>query len=646
MLSTFQYKRLAGIILVMVVGFGWLYYRLFEIQILRHVELQAKARQFTETTRILEARRGKILDRNGRVLANSVPTKIIYANLALCSNRVDQIAQTCGPLLGISPVELAGRLRASVQRSTGGGAGNHKAIVLKRNVPVADWQALSSALALESFGFGKPLLAPAEKAQLQKLRHKLLFARDTQLRRYPYEQTPSQVVGFASPPTNGFGLEGVCGVERAFNKVLAGENGLCVSAQDAAGNELPLHRTQYKLPSDGANIVLTIDLRLQDIVEDALAAAVTKYRARGASAIVMNPRTFEVLAVAGLPSFNPQDPGASPAETWRIPAFSDRVEPGSTLKVITLAAALDLGLMTLDSGVYCEQGRYVVNHVLVRDHEPYGLLSLRQGFAKSSNIALAKTALELGSQRLYYYLTNFGFGRCTGIPMGGETSGWIGPPADWTTMKLTRAAFGQGVCVSQLQMAVAVCVIANDGRLMRPLLVSRIESPQGRVLQQFQPQFIRSVVRPQTAQQVKEAMKAVVAPGGTGTLAALDRYTTATKTGTAQKSNAQGFIPGRYYSSVIGFFPADAPQVVIAVALDEPENGYYGGKVVAPVFRTIAEQIATCLSIPPDKVERAPAGNLAVQPAPPAARSVRLVVGGSSRKAPVARQTFASASRP
>jgi len=160
---------LAGIILVMVAGFGWLYYRLFEIQIARHGELQAKARQFTETTRIIEACRGKILDRNGRVLANSVPAKIIYANLTLCSNRVEQIAQTCGPLLGIPPGELANRLRNSMQRPANRGTGPAKALVLKRNVAVAEWQALSSALALESFGFRKPLLAPAEKAELQKL---------------------------------------------------------------------------------------------------------------------------------------------------------------------------------------------------------------------------------------------------------------------------------------------------------------------------------------------------------------------------------------------------------------------------------------------------------------------------------------------
>ena len=646
MFSSFQYKRLAGIILLMVAGFSWLYCRLFEIQIARHEELQTKARQFTETTRVIEACRGKILDRNGRVLANSVPAKIIYVNLTLCSKRVEPIAQTCGPLLGIPPGELATRLRASVQRSADRGTGPQKALMLKRNVPVAEWQALSSALALESFGFRKSLLAPAEKAELQRLRHKLLFARDTQLRRYPYEEMLSQVLGFVSARTNGSGLEGVCGIERACDKVLAGKNGLCVSAQDAAGNELPLRRTEYKLPSDGANVVLTIDLRLQQLVEEALAAAMTKYRPRGASAIVMNPRTFEVLAVASLPTFNPQSPGASPAETWRNPAFSDRVEPGSTLKMITLAAALDQGLMTLDSGIYCEQGHYVVNHVSVRDHQPYGLQSLRQGFARSSNIALVKTALALGPQRFYHYLTNFGLGSCTGIPIVGETSGWIGPPAHWSTMKLARAAFGQGVCVSQLQMAVATSVIANEGRLMRPLLVSRIESPQGGVLQQFQPQFIRTVVRPQTALQVKEAMKAVVGPGGTGVLAAMDHYTVALKTGTAQKSNAQGYMRGRYYASVVGFFPADAPQVVIAVALDEPQNGYYGGMVVAPVFRGIAEQIATCLSIPPDKVGPAPARNLAVQPTPPAARPVRLAAGGASSRKPVAKQTFANASRP
>jgi cell division protein FtsI/penicillin-binding protein 2 len=646
MFSALQYKRLAGIILLMVAAFGWLFCRLFEIQVIRHQELTAKARKFSETTRILEAWRGKILDRNGAVLASSVPLKTIYVNPVLCSNRVGQIAQTCGPLLHIPPTALANRLRACFQRSAGRGVETPKALVLKRNVPIAEWQAISSALALETFGFTKPKLAAADKASLQKLRRKLLFARDAQARLYPYGETLAQEVGFVSTRTNGTGLQGVCGMERAFDEVLAGKNGLCVLEQDAAGNEVSWCRSKYRSPSDGGNVVLTIDVRLQKILQSTLASAKNTYHARAASAIVMDPRTFEILAVSSVPGFNPQDPGASPAETWRTPAFSDRVEPGSTFKVITLAAALDQGLVTLDSGVYCEQGNFLVNRVSVHDHAPYGLLTLRQAFVKSSNIAFAKTALELGPQRFYSCITNFGFGKYTGIPAVGETSGRIGLPATWSTMTLTRAAFGQGICVSQLQMATAMCVIANDGRLMRPLIVSRIESAQGRVLRQFQPQFVRIVVRPQTAQQVKEALKAVSSPDGTGALAALDRYTVAIKTGTAQKSNAGGYQLGRYYSSVIGFFPADAPRVVIAVALDEPQNGYYAGTVVAPVFRAIAGQIAACLSIPPDKGPHKPVGNLLARPTLSATPTVHTAGSGPRRGTSAANRTFASVSRP
>jgi cell division protein FtsI/penicillin-binding protein 2 len=195
-------------------------------------------------------------------------------------------------------------------------------------------------------------------------------------------------------------------------------------------------------------------------------------------------------------------------------------------------------------------------------------------------------------------------------------------------------------------MAVAMCVIANNGRLMRPYLISRIESPQGQILRQFQPRFVRSVVSPQTAQQVKEALKAVVSPEGTGALAALDRYTVAAKTGTAQKSDGHGYLAGRYYSSMIGFFPADAPRFVIAVALDEPQNGYYAGTVAAPVFRSIAEQIAACLQIPPDKSPRVPGGNTLAKPAP----ATTLPAPFPASRVPVpalnANHAVASASRP
>ena len=247
-------------------------------------------------------------------------------------------------------------------------------------------------------------------------------------------------------PTNGVGLEGRCGLERAFDRVLAGENGLQISEQDAAGNEIPWRRLYDRPAMPGTNVVLTLDLRVQNILERTLSAARTNSHARGASAIVMDPATFEILGVAGVPAFDPGHPGIGPSESWQNPVFSERVEPGSTFKMITLAAGLDLGIITLTDGVHCAGGQWVINHVRVKDHAPYGQLSWREAFAKSSNIAFAKLALELGPHRFYRYITNFGFGYWTGIAPMRETPGCIGRPEEWDTMALTRAAFGQGVC--------------------------------------------------------------------------------------------------------------------------------------------------------------------------------------------------------
>jgi cell division protein FtsI/penicillin-binding protein 2 len=232
------------------------------------------------------------------------------------------------------------------------------------------------------------------------------------------------------------------------------------------------------------------------------------------------------------------------------------------------------------------------------------LLTVRQCFAKSSNIGFSKIALQLGPEKFYRYVTNFGFGRYTGLPFLSETPGRIDPPRMWSTMTLTRAAFGQGVSVSQLQMAIPFCVVANDGRLMRPLLVNRIEPARRQPPQRFPPTYIRSVILPRTAREVKDALKAVASRDGTGASAMLDHYSAAVKTGTAQKYDRNGYVMGRYYSSMIGFFPADTPQIVLAVALDEPQHGYYASDVVGPVFRSIAEEVAACLGIPPDKSSR------------------------------------------
>ena len=269
--------------------------------------------------------------------------------------------------------------------------------------------------------------------------------------------------------------------------------------------------------------------------------------------------------------------------------------------MFTLAAALEAGLVTLDSYIFCENGAWAYGGAHVKDHTPLGLLTVREAFARSSNIGFAKLGVCLGPQRLYQCMTNFGLSRPTGLPFFGTATGWVISPTSKSPVDLTRAAFGQGIAVSQMQMAIATCVIANDGRLFRPLLVREVDSADGKVLRRYTPQFVRAVVSPRIAQQVREAFKATSAPTATGALAASPLYSSGVKTGTAQKSNRHGYIPGAYYSSMIGFLPAESPRVVIAVALDEPRNGYYASSVIAPVFRALAEQSAARLGIPPDR---------------------------------------------
>jgi len=616
LLGPLHYRRLLAILALLLAGFGWMFARLHEIQVARHREFVARARQYSTTTRVLEARRGEIRDRNGVTLAISSPVKEVYLDPALCSNRVDQAAVIVGKLLDIPPASLATKIRATLKAADRGVAPARRALLLRKNVPLNQWNASTSSMGSQTFGFPDPAPTPAQRDELSRLRRNLLFARDRQQRLYPWGESLCQLLGFMGTSANAIGSSGVRGLELACDQILAGRDGLLVSQQDVAGNELPARRTRLEQPIDGNHVVLTIDLRIQQIVEQEIASARVKYEAKNVSAIVMDPATGEILALASSPGFNPQQPGAAP-EPWRNRAFTDMVEPGSIMKFITLAAALEERVTTLDSTIDCEGGSCVINNVPVRDHGSHRLLTVRQSFAKSSNIAFAKLGVSLGPDRLYRAFTNFGLARKTGTAFANETPGLMSPPREWSTMTLTRAAFGQGVSVSQLQMAAAMSVIANEGRLMQPRLVARIESPQGQVLRLFGPRLVRSAVSPGTARQVKEALITVVSPGGTGALAALDDYTVAAKTGTAQKANARGYLADLYYSSMLGFFPADNPRVVISVALDEPRNGYYAGTVAAPVFRAIAERIAEPLQIAPDKIIPAPANPSFARATPP-----------------------------
>jgi cell division protein FtsI/penicillin-binding protein 2 len=309
--------------------------------------------------------------------------------------------------------------------------------------------------------------------------------------------------------------------------------------------------------------------------------------------------------------------------------IADTVEPGSTFKIVVVSGALNDHTVTLDEKVDCENGLFQFAGKKLRDHERYGVISVQEVITHSSNIGAAKVGIKMGAERLYEYMRGFGFGSKTGIPLLGEVSGVVHPVNKWSKLSISRVPMGHEVAVTPLQMVMAMCAVANDGKLMRPMLVDRLEDEQGQAVFRNYPQQIRQVVADQAAHQMVTALKTVVATNGTGKKAMLEHYTVAGKTGTAQKLVGHEYRHDKFFSSFIGFFPADDPELCVAVFMDEPKNGYYGGEAAAPVFHNIAERTAQYLAIKPDILppEAAPAS-----PAPvPAGLSSRIATADLSR---------------
>jgi cell division protein FtsI/penicillin-binding protein 2 len=531
------------------------------------------------------------------------PVLTIYANLNLCAARPEESGRVLARLLRLKEQGLLRQFRLhAYQPDDWISSAPEMAIVLKRNVTLGEWAALTNAIARENFGIDTAVATKSEIALLKKLRRKAVFARPGQIRLYPYGNSLAHVLGFMEGSAKGYSIRGAHGVELTFNTELAGVPGTCISEQDAAGDEWPERRQYFVEPVPGNHLTLAIHLPLQQLAEQVLAEAVRRHNPRSASVIIVRPRTGEILAWAVLPNFWPQHPGASPPESWRNPPTNDMIEIGSVFKLITLAAALSEGLLTLDSWIYCENGVWKTKEITIRDHgHRYGWLTVRLCFAKSSNIAFGKIAEMVGPARFYRCITNFGFKQITGICLPGETPGRVEPPSAWKPEQTRCRGFGQSISVSLLQTTMAYCAVGNDGLLMRPLLVNRIASAQGHTVRQFQPQCARRVLAPAVARLLREALKGVVSRGGTGAGLALDDYSLGAKTGTAQKSDATGILKDRHYSSIIGLLPAEAPEVCLAVGFDEPKNGYMAAAVVGPTFRKLAEETARLLNIPADK---------------------------------------------
>jgi cell division protein FtsI (penicillin-binding protein 3) len=617
-------KLIASTLLVIFVG---LMGRLAYLQTVREDELTRMARDNTRREVILHPRRGQILDARGELLAASQIVKTLCADPSIIGNLQAPISRAIAPILGLDPAQLQQRLQPAIRLQTnqvpiapGSTVFTNevkevpvKYVVLKRQVPVDTWERVRQTMTNLNFGYDEKSLPKGQREFLQRARRTAIFPdpQDDQIRQYPQGRFAAHVLGFTTHTNTRFSdklireLCGVEGIERQYNSQLTGQRGWRVIEVDKFRAELVEKRTQDVAPVDGLDVVLTLDTVIQHELENALAEALAKHTPVSVGGVVVRPRTGEILAMGVLPDFDPNLPMQRPEDvpSLRNRLITDMHEPGSTFKVPVVSAALDARAVRLQDSFDCEHGTWFYAGRTLRDHDPYGVETVERIITKSSNIGAAKIALRLGNTNTWQYLANFGFGARTGIELPGEVRGRLWPVHMWTPLSITRIAMGHEVTATPLQMVMALSAIANEGVLMRPRLVARFQDRSGRAAAVTEPREIRRVISATAAREMVQALKTVTTKEGTAQGAALDRYTVAGKTGTAQKAgpNGVGYLPGKYFSSFIGFFPADNPEVCIAIFLDEPKEGYYGGRVAGPVFKQLAERIAAYLNIPPDR---------------------------------------------
>jgi cell division protein FtsI/penicillin-binding protein 2 len=612
MAKRMQLRRLLLMGMLLSVAFAALCYRLVDLQVLRHDSLAAKSQLNTHEEFLLQPQRGDILDIKGNLLATSLRAWTVCADPTLIGNRQAEVARAIAPFLQMSEAEIVQKISAKLKQNEKGEVTNvnHYAL-LKRKVPQDTWQKISGAMKDLNFGLEEKALSSKEKGFYVNLRQKGIYTagQPDQLRIYLHQSLAAHIIGFVGTEelkVNDILLnetKGREGIEASFDSKLAGVRGWRITERDRRLREIVPMREQDVEPRDGLNVVLTIDSAIQQIVEATLAEGMEKNAPISISGIVVRPRTGEVLAMATLPNFDPNHPESASAEARRNRIITDAPEPGSTFKIVVVSGALNDGTVRLTDMFDCEHRHFWYAGKELHDHESYGLLSVENIITKSSNIGAAKIGIyKLGEQRLFDYIQDFGFGHKTGITLPSESWGIVHPLKKWSKVSIAQLPMGQGIAVTRLQMMMAMCAIANRGWLMKPMLVDRLEDNQHRVVAKYVPQPVRPVITEATAKLMTKALKTVVSPEGTAPKAALEHYPVAGKTGTAQKAEHGVYVPGKYFSSFVGFFPADNPELCISVMLDEPDlkRGYYGGQAAAPLFKQIAEKTASYLNIRPE----------------------------------------------
>lgn len=545
---------LGGVLALWMVG---LFARLYQLEIFDYGELLSRAQRQQQRTVEVAAQRGTIYDRQMRPLAMSLAVDSVYAVPAEIPNR-EMTANLLAAVLDLDQGDLVGRFKA-----------------------------------FRSFCWIKRKVSTEESKRVRNLNLKGIYFQTEMKRFYPKGALAAQVLGYV-----GLDDKGLAGLEFGV-KEIEGKPGRVLVAEDARHQS---YRSSESQGRAGKNVVLTLDENIQYITEKALSEAVTQFQAAGGAAIVQDPNTGEILAMAGVPGFDPNDYAKSPPEARENRAGSWVYEPGSTFKLVTLAAALEEKLASPSEVIDCQMGSITLAGHVIHDHKPYGDLTVADVIAQSSDVGTIKLGLRLGEDRLYRYIRSFGFGARGGIELPGEERGLLKPPSAWSGISIGEISIGQEVGVTPLQLVSAYSAVANGGILIQPKIVRDIF--QGNVHEPPQPARGQRVVSAQTAATLRQLFGGVV-EHGTGTPAQLSGYTAGGKTGTAQEIDSSGkYSKTNYIASFLGFAPLDKPAITILVAIDSPVGAHHGTEVAAPAFRSIAEQTLACLNVPQDNPSR------------------------------------------
>lgn len=510
--------------------------------------------------------RGIIYDRNGKVLAMSLPFYSLYIDSWEVKHTEkrepsypERLQKELTSILDVKPAEIESKM-------------GQKYPLIKRELSVEEYTALKDA------GLPGTVFLPGYK------------------RVYPNDALACHIIGFSG--TDGYGLEGV---ELYYNGLLQGETGVSLVLKDGSGDLIHSVEKSISLPKQGKDLYLTVDSGLQFIVEEEIEKVYRKYNAASVSAIVIDYETGEILAMANMPNYNPNYPDLFNTSDKRNRAVTDLFEPGSTFKIVTAAAAIEEGIFLPDNVIHCENGKWFVRNHYLRDVHPYGKLTVGSIIEKSSNIGTVKIAMELGERRLYEYCSRFGFGTTTGIDLPGEIRGILRPLNNWSGYSITAVPIGQEVGINALQGIRAMAVIANGGYLINPHILKGIRGDSEKI-PAHGGKSRQKILSEDTCSVLRDILQNVTAASGTAPLASIPGYSISGKTGTAQKIIDGRYSKNKYVASFVGFLNNPEAKMLILVKVDEPKPIYYGGLVAAPAFRNILWRTLQQRNVPPSEI--------------------------------------------